>query len=82
MDVEFGVAEVEEEEAVVVNPILGAKTLAVELSSAFNAEVMLLELSDVPRVLWSWACRLGAGSKGTARLDNVEVDVPPVAVGL
>ena len=66
----------------VVNPILGEKTLLVESSSAFSAEVMLVELSDVPSVLWSCACRLGDGWKGAARLDNVEAVVPPVAVGL
>jgi len=77
-DIEIGMGDVEE----VANPILGATTLPVELSSAFNAEVILLELSDVPSVLWSCACRLGDGSNGAARLDNVDVVVPPVAVGL
>ena len=76
--VEIGMGDVEE----VVNPILGVKALLVELSSAFNAVVMLLELSDVPSVFWSCACRLGEGSKGAARLDKVEVVVLPVAVGL
>lgn len=47
--VETEVVDVEE----VVNPILGGKRLLVGLSSAFNAEVMLLELRDVPSVFWS-----------------------------
>ena len=47
--VETEVVDVEE----VVNPILGGKTLLVGLSSAFNTEVMLLELRDVPSVFWS-----------------------------
>jgi hypothetical protein len=68
---EVEVADVEE----VVNPILGAKTLLVGLSSAFDADVMLFELKDGPSVLWSCACRLGDGSKGMARLDSVEADV-------
>lgn len=75
--------EIEAEDAAeVVNPILGAKTLFVGLSSAFNTEVMLFELSGVPSVLCSCACRLGDGSKGAARLDNVEVDPLLVAVDL
>ena len=78
VDVEIEVEEVEEVE----NPTLGAKTLLVWLSSAFNADVMLLELSGVPSVLWSCACRLGDGSKGAARLDNVEGDAPLVVVDL
>jgi hypothetical protein len=73
--------EVEDVEEV-ASPILGAKTLLVGLSSTFNADVMLFELSGVPRVLWSFAWRLGDGSKGAARLDNVEVDVLLVVVGL
>lgn len=76
--VDVEVEDVEE----VVNPILEAKTLPVGLSSAFRAEVMLLELSGVPSVLWSCACRLGDGSKGAARLDNVEAAVPLVVAGL
>jgi len=76
--VEIEVADAEE----VVNPILGAKTELVELSSPFDVEVILLELSGAPRAPWSCACRLGDGSNGAARLDNVEVVVPPVAVGL
>lgn len=76
-----GEIEVEDVEGI-VNPTLGGKAPLVGLSSAFNADVMLLELSDVPSVLWSCACRLGDGSKGTARLDNVEADALLVAVDL
>jgi hypothetical protein len=75
--VEIGVADVGE----VVSPGLGGRTLLVGLSSAFSAEVMLFELSDVLSVLWSCACRLGDGSKGAARLDSVEV-LAPLVVGL
>ena len=78
VEVEMEVEEVED----VVKPTLGAKILLVGLSSAFNADVMLLELSDVPRVFWSWACRLGDGSNGMARLDKVEGGALLVAVGL
>ena len=45
------VAEIEVVDAEeVVNPILEARTWLVELSSPFNVEVILLELSDAPRV--------------------------------
>lgn len=47
--VEIEVADVGE----VVNPILGAKTGLVELSSPFNGGVILLELSGAPRAPWS-----------------------------